>query len=121
MSETTTLYRPVGQQELDLIIQSGYREFPRRLSGQPIFYPVVSLDYAIQIARDWNTKDANSGFVGYVTRFRLESEYLAQFPVQQVGGVVHLEYWIPASDLPTFNNKIVDKIEVIHEFHQARS
>jgi len=66
-----TLFRPVGQAELDLIAQSGWREFPPRLEWQPIFYPVVNEDYAAQIARDWNTKDAASGHVGYVTRFHV--------------------------------------------------
>ena len=41
MNETTTLYRPVGQEELNLIQSSGYREFPPRLPHQPIFYPVL--------------------------------------------------------------------------------
>jgi hypothetical protein len=45
-STTLQLYRPVGQVELDLIAESGYRRFPPRLSHQPIFYPVLSIEYA---------------------------------------------------------------------------
>ncbi len=84
--ETVTLYRPVGQKELDLIRESGYREFPPRLAWQPIFYPVLNEEYAVQIARDWNTKDEASGHVGYVTRFRVRAEFLKRYPVQTVGG-----------------------------------
>jgi len=51
-----TLYRPVGQGELELIRENGFREFPPRLPEQPIFYPVLTEEYATQIARDWNTK-----------------------------------------------------------------
>jgi len=40
--QLTTLYRPVGQGELDLIRASGFREFPPRLPEQPIFYPVLT-------------------------------------------------------------------------------
>ena len=40
--ETTILYRPVGPKELELIVASGYREFPPRLPEQPIFYPVLN-------------------------------------------------------------------------------
>lgn len=58
------LFRPVGQQELDLIHDAQWRAFPPRLVGQPIFYPVLTEDYAVRIAREWNTKDPNSGFVG---------------------------------------------------------
>jgi hypothetical protein len=65
--------------------------FPCRLPEQPIFYPVLSEDYAIKIARDWNVPASGSGFV---TRFEVKTSYLDQYPVQEAGGRVHLEYWI---------------------------
>jgi hypothetical protein len=77
-SEITTLYRPVGQAEFDLIRASGFREFPPRLPGQPFFYPVTNEKYATQIAHDWNTKDPNSGFVGYVLQFDALSSFFGQ-------------------------------------------
>lgn len=117
--ETVTLYRPVGQKELDIIHESGDRAFPPRLSFQPIFYPVLNEDYATQIARDWNTKDAASGFVGYVTRFQVRADYLSRYPVQVVGGSQHQEYWIPAEELEDFNRNIVGMIEVVDEFRPA--
>lgn len=114
---TVTLYRPVGVKELELIAESGYLAFPPRLSFQPIFYPVMNEEYATQIARDWNTKDAASGYAGYVTKFEVRSDYLSQFEVQVVGAAdVHQEYWIPAEDLDTFNKNIVGRIEVIATF-----
>jgi hypothetical protein len=109
-----TLYRPVGEQELDLIRASGWRAFPPRLPEQPIFYPVLGENYAIQIARDWNTRD---GGTGSVLRFQVEAEYLAQFPVQTAGSREHREYWIPAEELEEFNSHIVGLIEVVHKFH----
>jgi hypothetical protein len=69
----TKLFRPVGIQELALLWDSGMKEFPPRLVQQPIFYPVVNLEYARQIARDWNTPDKNSGFAGFVTQFEVSS------------------------------------------------
>jgi hypothetical protein len=116
MEETTILYRPVGANELRIIAESGYRAFPPRLPGQPIFYPVLNEDYASQIARDWNAKNSQSS-VGYVTRFAVKTKYLSRFTVQKVGGLLHLEYWIPAENLSEFNQNIVGKIEVISEFH----
>jgi hypothetical protein len=65
----TLLFRPVGQKEFDLIAGTGFKSFPPRLEGQPIFYPVLNEEYATFIARDWNTIDAASGFIGYVLRF----------------------------------------------------
>jgi hypothetical protein len=101
MAETTTLYRPTGEKELELIRESGWQAFPPRLPEQPIFYPVLEESYAVQIARDWNTRD---GGTGYVLRFDVETEYLSKFPVQIVGARVHREYWIPAEELPAFKN-----------------
>ncbi len=115
--ETITLYRPVGQKELDLIRESDFREFPPRLPTQPIFYPVLNEDYATQIARDWNTKDPASGYAGYVTRFEVRSNFLAAYPVKTVGSSTHQEYWISAEDLANFNANIVGQIEIIAEFH----
>ncbi len=111
--ETLTLFRPVGQKELDLIRESGYRAFPPRLPSQPLFYPVLNLEYAGEIAQRWNTRD---GDVGYITRFRVGAEYLRRYSVKTVGGAIHKEYWIPADDLAEFNRNIVGLIEVIAEF-----
>ena len=117
-NDVTTLYRPVGQAELDLIRASAFRRFPPRLPHQPFFYPVLSQGYATHIARDWNTKDESSGFVGYVLRFGVRSEFLSQYNVHTVGSSEHREYWIPASDLEKLNESIVGAIEVISEFRR---
>ena len=111
--DTLTLYRPVGPEELKLIEESGWREFPPRLPHQPIFYPVLSEEYATTIARDWNVKESGSGFV---TRFRVRSESASRYAVQTVGGARCQELWVPAQELPEFNRSIVGPIEVIAEF-----
>jgi hypothetical protein len=117
LDDAATLFRPVGHKELELIRKSGYRAFPPRLPTQPIFYPVLYVDYAVQIARDWNAKDAASGYRGYVTRFRVRQSFLERYDVHTVGSSRHREYWIPAQDLVEFNDNIVGPIEVVQEFH----
>ncbi|RKR81931.1 hypothetical protein BDD43_2093 [Mucilaginibacter gracilis] len=112
--EMTILYRPVGPKELALIEQSEYRRFPKRLAEQPIFYPVMNEEYAIQIARDWNVPASGSGFV---TKFSVLSEYLKKFRVENVGGVIHNELWVPAEELEEFNDNIVGVIEVTKSFY----
>jgi hypothetical protein len=107
--ETVTLYRPVGPEELALIEASGWREFPPRLPEQPIFYPVTNEAYASQIARDWNVKASG---VGYVTRFAVRADFLNRYQLQRVGGAIYTEYWIPAEDLPAFNEHIVGSIAI---------
>lgn len=113
---TFTLFRPVGQGELDLIAASNFKSFPPRLPEQPFFYPVLTKEYAEQIARDWNTKDERSGFVGYVLEFEVDSEYLCRFDMRKVGSNKHLEYWIPAEELAEFNSHIRSEIRVISKF-----
>ncbi|HEY7403492.1 MAG TPA: hypothetical protein VIB39_08225 [Candidatus Angelobacter sp.] len=116
---TVTLYRPVGQAELDLIAASGYKAFPPRLPEQPIFYPVLSRAYAEQIARDWNTRDERSSYVGYVTEFDVDTDYLGRFEIRQAGSREHLEYWIPAEELGTFNRHIRGAIRIINRFSRS--
>lgn len=110
---TITLYRPVGPDELDLIAASGWQKFPPGLPGQPIFYPVTNEAYATQIARDRNVRQNGSGFV---TKFEVDAYYLSRFSVQKVGAAIHTEYWIPAEDLPDFNQNIVGNIVITAEF-----
>jgi hypothetical protein len=110
---TVTLYRPVGPKELDLIAASDWREFPPRLLDQPIFYPVTNEADAIQIARDWNVKASGAGFV---TKFAVDAYYLSRNRLEKVGAAIHTEYWIPAEELPEFNQNIVGRIEVTQEF-----
>ena len=68
------LYRPVGVKELDLILNTGCRRYPKRLPTQPIFYPVLNQEYATEIAKLWNTKDQFSGYAGFVTEFNINEK-----------------------------------------------
>lgn len=113
MTDTVTLWRPVGPAELALIGASDMRAFPPRLPEQPIFYPVTTEDYAVKIARDWNVRDSG---VGFVTRFDVRKSFLDGYAVQDAGGRSHREYWIPAYDMDAFNAAIVGAIQVVREF-----
>lgn len=107
------LYRPIGPKELELVKQSGYKKWPPRLEGQPIFYPVTNERYAREIANDWNVKESGEG---YVTRFRVKKIFLVKYEIKKVGASHHTEYWIPAEDLEELNNNIVGEIEVIGKY-----
>ena len=111
--ETVTLWRPTGPEELALVEASGWSAWPPRLPDQPIFYPVLSEDYATKIARDWNVKASG---VGYVTRFEVAKVFLDRYEVHQAGGRTILEYWIPAEDLDELNRNLVGQIEVVAQF-----
>jgi hypothetical protein len=112
-ADTVRLWRPTGPEELALVEASGWRAWPPRLPDQPIFYPVLSREYAATIARDWNVK--RSG-VGYVTTFEVKQSFLDRYQIQQVGGRGILEYWIPAEELGDMNRNIVGLIEVVAEY-----
>jgi hypothetical protein len=74
---------------------------------------VLSEEYAVKIARDWNVPASGSGFV---TRFEVRKDFLDAWQVQQAGGRAHQEYWIPAEELDAFNAAIVGEIEVVRAF-----
>lgn len=111
--ECVTLWRPVGPEELRLMLESGMRAFPPCLPAQPIFYPVLSEEYAVEIARGWSVPASGKG---YVTRFRVRGDFLDRYDIHEAGGGAHLEYWIPAEELAEFNAAIIGEIEVIAEF-----
>ena len=111
------LWRPVGMDELALIFESGMRAFPPRLPEQPIFYPVLTREYAEQIAREWNTADPP--FAGYVTAFEIPDAYAAGFESHVVGRAEHVELWVPAEQLSTFNQEIVHPIRVLSAYFGA--
>lgn len=111
---TITLYRPVGTKELALIEAAGFRAFPPRLPEQPIFYPVTNQAYAVQIARDWNTKHDDQ--IGFVMRFAVAATHLEKYERKIVGGRQHEEYWIPAEELDAFNAAIVGTIDVVGRY-----
>lgn len=74
------LFRPVGANEQELIIDSGMKHFPARLHWQPILYPVLNMEYAIEIAERWNMRDPDSDGVGFVTSFEIpESLFMEAF------------------------------------------
>jgi hypothetical protein len=106
------LWRPVGLQELELIAESGWRAFPPRLFHQPIFYPVLTFDYARKIAQGWNTADPNSGFAGFVTRFLVDDRFASRYPIQLAGGRELQELWVPAEELDEFNAHLDGPITV---------
>jgi hypothetical protein len=109
------LYRPVGTKELQLIAESDYKEFPPRLSEQPIFYPVLNEKYADEIAKNWNVK-YNDDHKGYVTRFEVEDGFCERYEPHIVGAEYHKEFWVPAEELEEFNRHIIGKIEIISEY-----
>lgn len=113
MTETIKLWRPAGKKELALLEQSGWAKWLPRLAEQPIFYPVLNFEYAEQIARNWNSSQADHDFTGYVTEFELDARYASQFKSEIVGSKQHEELWGPAEMLEEFNAHIVGTIKLV--------
>jgi hypothetical protein len=81
---------------------------------------VLTRPYAEQIARDWNSKSAATGFMGFVTEFQVATAFLARYHPKQVGAAEHLEYWVPAEELAEFNRHIVGSIRVAAQFRNGK-
>ena len=114
--ESVELWRPTGPAELALVEEGGFRAWPPRLPEQPIFYPVLSREYATRIAKEWN---ASASGIGYVTRFSVDGRFLAAYDTHEVGGRAHTEYWIPAEELVAFNHHIQGLIEVVAQYRDT--
>ncbi|HUS17927.1 MAG TPA: hypothetical protein VM536_23265, partial [Chloroflexia bacterium] len=119
-AETMLLYRPVGLAEMELILNADSPGFPPRLPQQPIFYPVLTLDYAQQIAERWNAGDPNSGYAGFVTRFGVDLAYASRYAEHVVGTSIHRELWVPAEELVEFNRHLRSPIELIAAYYGDR-
>ena len=52
----------------------------------------------------------------FVTKFSVDADFLARYEVQNVGGPIHNELWVPADELEEFNNNIIGLIEVTKRF-----
>lgn len=64
----------------------------------------------MQISQEWNVPAKG---IGHVVRFAVDSRYLQKFPVENVGGRIHDELWVPAEELEEFNAHIAGLIELI--------
>lgn len=113
INEVNNSFQTCRESELKLVKDSGYKKFPPRLPEQPISYPVVNRDYAVQIAQNWNTKD---GEKGYATMFKISSDYISKFEIHRVGSEIHDEYRIDAGELENFNSNIIGDIKIIESF-----
>ncbi|WP_248001181.1 hypothetical protein [Streptomyces sp. RPA4-5] len=58
--------------------------------------------------------------VGHVTRFEIEADFAARYPVRQAGGETILELWVPAEELAEFNRHIVGRIELVRSFRPVQ-
>jgi hypothetical protein len=105
------LYRPMDIEELRLVYETGMKAFPPRKPEQPIFYPVLTLEYANEISQRWNAESQSAS--GYVAKFNLDDTYGAQFESQKVGASHHVELWIPAAELSSFNEHISPPIVIV--------
>ena len=114
--DTATLFRPVGPDELRFIELAEFRAFPPRSAQQPIFYPVLTEEFATKIVHEWLIPDLGAG---YITRFKVRRAFLSRYQIENAGEPGLDEYWIPAADLAEFNQNIVGLIEVIRHFRSA--
>ncbi len=115
MTETVTLYRPIGPKEFALIKANNFKSWPPRLPHQPIFYPVTNERYATEITTKWNMPESG---VGYVTQFKVKKSFMANYKIHVVGASYHTEWWIKAEQLNELNQNIVGHIEVIATYKE---
>lgn len=111
------IYRAVGKTEYELIKESGFKAIPPRLPSQPILYLEANVKYARKIACEWNTLDESSSFMGIVLSIEVDDIYMSNYKIEQVGGDLDVEYWIPSERVEEFNAS-VKNIKVVEIYDQ---
>ena len=91
--------------------QADMRAFPR-LPEQPIFYPVLSEDYA----REDRARLERSSGAGFVTPSKVRTSFLDGISAGGGRSRPPQLLWIPAGDMDAFNAALVGRIEVVREF-----
>ena len=116
MTATVTLYRPVGDREFGHIRDSGWRLFPPRFDGYPLFCALLDENYATESARDWTTKN---GARVHVLRFDVGQEFISGCHIRPAESSNYRQYLIPSTELADLNAHLIGPIEVIASFGQA--
>lgn len=109
----TILYKPLSPKQLAAVISSGWRRFSPDSPQQKVFYPKLHLEYAEKIARQWDAAQYEAGFV---VKFKVPSQFVADYDIQSVGYDEHREYKIPIHELERFNRQIIGPIRLISAF-----
>ena len=110
-TDTIVLFRPVGEKELALIRQLG----PSRLSRTHRTTNLLPGRQQGCPSRLRATRNARDGEHSYVTRFRVQRDFLQRYRARWSAGSC-TRSTDPAEDLPAFNTAIVGLIEVIAAF-----
>ena len=110
--ERTILFHALGSDELELIKRSGWTQFPSRSREEPLFYPILTEEYATQVAKEAYVEVDG---VGWVIKSAVSTDFVRKYDVQQIGASYQREYWIPAAELADLNRHLVGPIEVLAE------
>lgn len=102
------LWRPVGPEELGLVEESGWREWPPRPADQPRLITVLRREDAHALGQQGSGPDPGTG---WVTRCEVEAGFMSRYAVTQVGGRGIRGYRIPAVDLAELNANLVGQIQ----------
>jgi hypothetical protein len=106
--ERIILFHAVGSDELELIKRSGWTQFPSRSREEPLFYPILTEEYATQVAREAYVEVDG---VGWVTKCAVSTEFLRKYDVQEIGALYQREYWIPAAELADLNRHLASRTD----------
>ena len=113
LDDFTLLYRAVGPDELQFIKDSDWVRYPARSPSGQTFLATVDLEYAEEVAEKWMLRDYDSSSV---TTFRMDSDYIAKFKLEKLGGRTRNEYQISDGQIDEFISRIDGRIELVCSF-----
>jgi len=110
-----TLYRALGPEEYELLVELKYASLPPWPQEQPMVYPLLTEEYAIEVTSDRNVH--RSG-VGYVVRFTVDDEFASGCEVCSVNGFAQQELRMSAEQMLEFHSHVTGKIDVRHKYER---
>ncbi|RDH45504.1 hypothetical protein [Zooshikella ganghwensis] len=111
--KTTTLYRPIGPEQLAHLKQRDFAAFPGEEMQQKFFYPLLHESFARRLALEWYLPQFGAA---HIVSFDINSHYLEQFEVKRIGGPEHTEYRIPVTQIDRLNKQLLGKIQLLSSY-----
>ena len=108
-----TLFKSVNEAELEEIEKQNFCYFPKNIYKE-FFYPIVTELYAIKLARDFILPAYGKA---YVIKFEIDTSFLKNYNIKNVGSPFNKEYWIPEKDMEEFNKNIGGKFVITKEYN----
>ncbi len=112
------LYQTLSPSQLAALDRDGWRQIEPGCGAEPYCSLKLKQRYAEMIARKWMVPEHGAG---YVVRLLLPLSALENYQLETVAYDEHLEYCVPARDLPRLSRKLIGQVRMVSAFREYQS